>query len=190
MRGAPSRRGACVCRSGIIPAYAGSTLPLCRGAPSGGDHPRVCGEHDASHARLAAQLGSSPRMRGAQDAIQRDGPRDGIIPAYAGSTAASGQTVACFRDHPRVCGEHHARRSVPDILKGSSPRMRGALHMPASILEGNGIIPAYAGSTSTSLTAERCPRDHPRVCGEHPRPDWGRVLLSGSSPRMRGARCR
>ena len=39
--------------------------------------------------------------------------------------------------------------------------------MPASILEGNGIIPAYAGSTKSRGASTGSLRDHPRVCGEH-----------------------
>ena len=51
----------------------------------------------------------------------------GIIPAYAGSTAApqSGQRGAL--DHPRIRGEHGGRE--------------------LERLERVGIIPAYAGST-------------------------------------------
>ena len=55
---------------------------------------------------------------------------------------------------------------------------------------GTGIIPAYAGNTSDINTCTFTGRDHPRVCGEH---HWSTSWLcrrSGSSPRMRGTRCR
>ena len=49
---------------GIIPAYAGNTW--FRGLPGtiGGDHPRVCGEHDVVNMSDSTDKGSSPRMRG------------------------------------------------------------------------------------------------------------------------------
>ena len=50
------------------------------------------------------------------------------------------------------------------------------------------IIPAYAGSTARARPRSRKGRDHPRVCGEHERCPSRTGCLSGSSPRMRGAR--
>ena len=75
----------------IIPAYAGSTAS--QPAPSASaqpppDHPRIRGEHCATTASTTWTRGSSPHTRGAQSAPRyRQGER-GIIPAYAGSTAA------------------------------------------------------------------------------------------------------
>ena len=72
--------------TGIIPAYAGSTLSFVVLSSCQGDHPRVCGEHLMLAARRVAQSGSSPRMRGAH--YEHVGVLEvvGIIPAYAGST--------------------------------------------------------------------------------------------------------
>ena len=49
---------------GIIPAYAGNTMPFHIINRSDGDHPRVCGEHLFAAILSALTLGSSPRMRG------------------------------------------------------------------------------------------------------------------------------
>ena len=49
-----------------------------------------------------------------------------------------------------------------------------------------GIIPAYAGNTSTQSETPPAPRDHPRVCGEHIPRRIQHALHLGSSPRMRG----
>ena len=76
------------------------------------------------------------------------------------------------------------------IVEGSSPRMRGTLHLSGRADNFAGIIPAYAGNTPPVLPALRWRRDHPRVCGEHLN-----IVLQfhadiGSSPRMRGTpRC-
>ena len=87
MRGARGAKKGVGMAGGIIPAYAGSTARCTPMQFLGKDHPRVCGEHPMLTSPIAQQVGSSPRMRGAQ----RDGARwvalGGIIPAYAGSTA-------------------------------------------------------------------------------------------------------
>ena len=57
-----------------------------------------------------------------------------------------------------------------------SPRSRGRA----------GIIPAYAGNTSSGQVLDLTYRDHPRVCGEHLEPSPVQNSTAGSSPRMRG----
>ena len=72
-------------------------------------------------------------------------------------------------------------------VKGSSPRMRGAPIGVSLRHLGNGIIPAYAGSTRGELAENADCRDHPRVCGEHAARIVDALQRPGSSPRMRGA---
>ena len=167
MRGAQPARPAHAHDRGIIPAYAGSTQARRNHCGAPRDHPRVCGEHLRSSRALMVGEGSSPRMRGAL----RDGVLDlallGIIPAYAGSTSASDTVACCLRDHPRVCGEHHAHRYDIRDWRGSSPRMRGARPAYSPMQTGRGIIPAYAGSTALVGVLHVLCGDHPRVCGEH-----------------------
>ena len=132
-------------------------------------------------------LGSSPRMRGAHVTHTVVGLHPRIIPAYAGSTQAAGRPWHPAQDHPRVCGEHSLE--IVQFLRklGSSPRMRGALHMAAPRKDQRGIIPAYAGSTFKSFLRSALIGDHPRVCGEHVVSPEMLPSLPGSSPRMRGA---
>ena len=47
--------------------------------------------------------------------------------------------------------------------------MRGALCTDEIAYVIYGIIPAYAGSTVGGVTNDDTDKDHPRVCGEHPR---------------------
>ena len=49
---------------GIIPAYAGNTERRFSTGGNIGDHPRVCGEHQAEIIYERLSQGSSPRMRG------------------------------------------------------------------------------------------------------------------------------
>ena len=88
-------------------------------------------------------------MRGAHWHFDDDLDERGIIPAYAGSTTQSNGKILGKKDHPRVCGEHLQSRERALKLRGSSPRMRGALDMHSVHLVNSGIIPAYAGSTDT-----------------------------------------
>ena len=55
------------CR-GIIPAYAGNTQSNTMRGASVWDHPRVCGEHLVTYPLVLVSRGSSPRMRGTQNA--------------------------------------------------------------------------------------------------------------------------
>ena len=187
MRGALSQAGPCGQRRRIIPAYAGST-PWKRMVPCHcHNHPRVCGEHTILLDDQGKGWGSSPRMRGARvTRVTRNG-RIGIIPAYAGSTSYPIGTEPHTGDHPRVCGEHGYGLANSGVKTGSSPRMRGALTIKYSLTGPDGIIPAYAGSTSLQSGLSRFSGDHPRVCGEHFRRSLPAFVFRGSSPRMRGA---
>ena len=85
-RGALARRPLVLEAGGIIPAYAGSTVNLLIVSDLPPDHPRIRGEHVRTVVFARVNQGSSPHTRGAR--IIPDGPacRQGIIPAYAGST--------------------------------------------------------------------------------------------------------
>ena len=105
-----------------------------------------------------------------------------------------------------MCGEHIKLWLVKKPRSGSSPRVRGTLAGKKTTTVTNGIIPACAGNTDTSISVTSnlgiipacagntvwrnpnfyCMRDHPRVCGEHS--DFNEMWCnhSGSSPRVRG----
>ena len=133
MRGTRHHSGRCAFDGGIIPAYAGNTIPV-RGL-----------------ARIIA--GSSPRMRGTPAVYQKPHILAGIIPAYAGNTYVGQWRQYDQRDHPRVCGEHITAMKHVNSMLGSSPRMRGTLVDGFGKLGIFGIIPAYAGNTK--LPADR-----------------------------------
>ena len=152
---------------GIIPARAGSTSwRWCRRSRIR-DHPRSRGEHTHPGSTPQRKPGSSPLARGAPVLVDERNVVVGIIPARAGSTPYRGRPPPIREDHPRSRGEHLA---VADRLQGacgSSPLARGApLHGLVEV-ERLGIIPARAGSTSTTVTWGWSTRDHPRSRGEH-----------------------
>ena len=186
MRGTPKRHVTICGGIGIIPAYAGNTSNCSLNPATSWDHPRVCGEHNGANDATLFKVGSSPRMRGTLRSSRPRWAVAGIIPAYAGNTAVCNGLSAANRDHPRVCGEHYTPIIAAYNLMGSSPRMRGTLGGAVLVDDLAGIIPAYAGNTSTGTGVALSRRDHPRVCGEHREPLEYVVYPAGSSPRMRG----
>ena len=169
MRGTLSVRNDSELGPRIIPAYAGNTEKVAAVGLDGRDHPRVCGEHLELSAVVSDVLGSSPRMRGTPFGRFRRQLLGGIIPAYAGNTRQRVIGHAILEDHPRVCGEHEMAEKTGRSDRGSSPRMRGTPDNVEGIRIFGGIIPAYAGNTSTPSETPPPRRDHPRVCGEHSR---------------------
>ena len=173
---------------GIIPACAGSTLDAKIPQHLVGDHPRMCGEHDGVQAILTTDKGSSPHVRGAPRSSARIIRMAGIIPACAGSTMDVPAVSVTIRDHPRMCGEHDCTPDTMPFHRGSSPHVRGAPDTtPVDAGEG-GIIPACAGSTSSTDLRSSSKWDHPRMCGEHGLTAAGLAAAAGSSPHVRGAR--
>ena len=153
---------------GIIPAYAGSTTSWLLMPTSPRDHPRIRGEHFLLPRKGKGRMGSSPHTRGARSASTRRHHSNGIIPAYAGSTIPRPKLYLTHRDHPRIRGEHPFVKSSRIARKGSSPHTRGALRQFRRDELLTGIIPAYAGSTSSCACCGQKVRDHPRIRGEHP----------------------
>ena len=86
----------------------------------------MCGEHEGDGDTIGADEGSSPHVRGAHIALDDVAHLVGIIPACAGSTTPVGVSAVCFRDHPRMCGEHIVNSSIGWTPAGSSPHVRGA----------------------------------------------------------------
>ena len=186
-RGAPTS-----CRSWhsplrIIPAYAGSTKPPYRRRRSGGDHPRIRGEHTAWLGSTRSTGGSSPHTRGARMGFECDSMPSRIIPAYAGSTSCPHGAAATSSDHPRIRGEHASKRRSNCRNLGSSPHTRGAPSAAPVATFRTRIIPAYAGSTRVVPVPGPDPGDHPRIRGEHLVVGVHDEVSEGSSPHTRGA---
>ena len=186
-RGARPDGAALLLGGGIIPAYAGST-PSTSGQVGGdADHPRIRGEHNVASCPHMTRAGSSPHTRGAPSQLVDESARPRIIPAYAGSTCISRRRGARKWDHPRIRGEHISDGSTANMRGGSSPHTRGARVQFYGTQRGDGIIPAYAGSTHLSIPRRALMTDHPRIRGEHLM-KYGLVIeAAGSSPHTRGA---
>ena len=86
-----------------------------------------------------------------------------------------------------MCGEHDGVQAILTTDKGSSPHVRGARWLAPLRRISAGIIPACAGSTRWSHVIPSVVRDHPRMCGEHPKNTQKIDTPTGSSPHVRGA---
>ena len=174
-------------RSGIIPAYAGSTADRPVAIDVRKDHPRIRGEHDLQKFPVANSGGSSPHTRGALQGSSAGVLSRIIIPAYAGSTRAPPPRGGRRGDHPRIRGEHRPTPTWSKSPYGSSPHTRGAPKKKPKTPAPKRIIPAYAGSTSAGRGKASKWSDHPRIRGEHEtiRPSGSHDR--GSSPHTRGA---
>ncbi len=157
-----------------------------------GVHPRVwfipaC----AGNMQVCPQLwttyrGSSPRVRGTWFFNFRNLLFRRFIPASAGNIVLCAALLCNAAVHPRECGEHGPVYSLPEILTGSSPRVRGTLTKHLDFEDGTGFIPACAGNMITINILDAAGTVHPRVCGEHGFNLSPCQLHGGSSPRVRG----
>ena len=188
VRGAHSTRPSAHCRTGIIPACAGSTLKVSGRLRFAWDYPRMCGEHIVANRNCGSVQGSSPHVRGARAGRARPAGPSGIIPACAGSTLTPATSRCTSGDHPRMCGEHYGDSDFVNELEGSSPHVRGARFIKSATQDAVGIIPACAGSTPQMTHSISITWDHPRMCGEHIVKHVRPCSKRGSSPHVRGAR--
>ena len=170
----------------IIPAHAGNSHPEHVALVHSADHPRACGELRDDPQNRSTSAGSSPRMRGTPGHHHGEEPVRRIIPAHAGNSASTRETISRPPDHPRACGELELNAAFAQQLAGSSPRMRGTLQGTAAQVRVIRIIPAHAGNSPRHFLHTYRTSDHPRACGELLTSLTLLESSSGSSPRMRG----
>ncbi len=109
-----------------------------------------------------------------------------FIPAGAGNTYLIAFSRSDIAVHPRGCGEHeHATDGVFDFA-GSSPRVRGTRALCCARSALKRFIPAGAGNTTPGTSETGRWSVHPRGCGEHSSRFRPTLVISGSSPRVRG----
>ena len=136
--------------------------------------------------RGAVPLGSSPRMRGKRSGADGVLAVCGLIPARAGKTSRTGGGSWGSPAHPRACGENAAAAARVLTAAGSSPRVRGKRLGCGFSLRGWRLIPARAGKTLAHRRRSTRTTAHPRACGENIIDGFHKVVLDGSSPRVRG----
>ena len=188
VRGSPLHIEVVAVISGIIPAGAGLTRHQLHDVLSDRDHPRGCGAHGLYTVSPSSRPGSSPRVRGSLFLELFPLFLEWIIPAGAGLTNFRQLQPSHDRDHPRGCGAHLYTGQLRQLLRGSSPRVRGSPFRPVVLTSCCGIIPAGAGLTRGLKALASFIWDHPRGCGAHFCDGARLYTKQGSSPRVRGSR--
>ena len=153
-------------RGRFIPAPAGNAWPDPGTSSQVSVHPRACGERQLIPDQLAAQVGSSPRLRGTLLATHTGSYQTRFIPAPAGNATAIASTARLTPVHPRACGERAPVVLAAGAMNGSSPRLRGTptRHQPRQ--PECRFIPAPAGNAAYPTAARISEPVHPRACGE------------------------
>ena len=85
-----------------------------------------------------------------------------------------------------MCGEQNVSTIGTLFPIGSSPRVRGTVPRNSYHVVPDRFIPACAGNSTNGSCKYSTPTVHPRVCGEQIRIVRICLVLSGSSPRVRG----
>ena len=170
------------------PAHAGKTRMSATSRSSSWAHPRACGENSTRLSVSGPHTGSSPRMRGKQQELERRHLHTRLIPAHAGKTPANCLERFTRTAHPRACGENREIAFGNWYEQGSSPRMRGKRGCRSMRPSGLRLIPAHAGKTPLRSSPQPSPPAHPRACGENCPTRVSVSFAKGSSPRMRGKR--
>ena len=68
---------------------------------------------------------------------------------------------------PACAGKTHHHLGCDQLLRGSSPRVRGKLAAYNAGIGNIRLIPACAGKTRVNNASTNRVRAHPRVCGEN-----------------------
>ena len=177
-------------RRGIIPAYAGNTSeglharPLQRGSSphtrgtlqrcisgseSAWDHPRIRGEHQRRHSGIQNGTGIIPAYAGnTLYTLVLLGSVEGSSPHTRGTRCRRRPCGGRCRDHPRIRGEHEIDAPASKHVFGIIPAYAGNTASASEvILTGLGSSPHTRGTRRGSPRCSPCPRDHPRIRGEH-----------------------
>ena len=150
------------------------------------NHPRSCGANIECRQDIAEAYGSSPLVRGQP---LREIPLIShlrIIPARAGPTRWWIPPTSFRADHPRSCGANALITICTCSESGSSPLVRGQRGRTGGTQLHLRIIPARAGPTVRFALGQTVSKDHPRSCGANLSVQPGSMLMSGSSPLVRG----
>ena len=169
----------------ITPAYAGTTQGGRIHPGQMEDHPRIRGNHWMMWSIPSSQRGSPPHTREPPTAITLSAVFARITPAYAGTTKNSIQQAPVVEDHPRIRGNHFV--VVASVLAelGSPPHTREPHLHSGSHQRKLRITPAYAGTTTQSLSPNTQTEDHPRIRGNHKIEKKKIHLYVGSPPHTR-----
>mgnify|MGYP001449192091 CR=1 FL=1 len=132
--------------------------------------------------------GSAPHARGRLTRLVPIRPASRISPARAGTTPQPANPCPARSDQPRTRGDDMPSHGCSAWLTGSAPHARGRRPLDDLRQLPQGISPARAGTTTSTLSDGVTIADQPRTRGDDPvvvaRP--AEVALTGISPARAG----
>ena len=171
----------------FIPACAGIGPPVPSLVCNGSVHPRLCGDRCVFISRPPLVCGSSPPVRGSDEAGNAVDRAERFIPACAGIGCVSIFSRSWSAVHPRLCGDRASLRSTDWNIHGSSPPVRGSGVSRPDRVSIERFIPACAGIGRACLSSSRLDPVHPRLCGDRLFTAGRTKRDAGSSPPVRGS---
>ena len=124
------------------------------------------GEKAANFRAVCGPRGSPPHGRGKGACPGTFFTVNGITPAWAGKSWATGSTLKAGPDHPRMGGEKPSGHPPVEYSLGSPPHGRGKVDDPEGGDLVHRITPAWAGKSSNFMRSCSAIWDHPRMGGE------------------------
>ena len=115
-------------------------------------------------------------MRGTRSRRRWASARRRFIPAGARNAGSSFFAGAAVPVHPRGCGERTNQPLLPDLRRGSSPRVRGTHQDQFYDSQPSRFIPAGAGNAVGRDRSAGKKTVHPRGCGERQRTNGRHAL--------------
>ena len=134
-------------RSGLTPAWAGTTASGCSAPRSTRAHPRMGGDHRYRSCDASLPRGSPPHGRGPHPLTDSDLRAYGLTPAWAGTTTSETIGPRTIEAHPRMGGDHQTATYSSVVLPGSPPHGRGPPAGDVPVGGVDGLTPAWAGTT-------------------------------------------
>ena len=109
----------------IIPTRVGTSQRLYHVGCGSKDHPHACGDKLFFYFLIGAPTGSSPRVWGQVNILNRRLYSVGIIPTRVGTSSFNSPMQPQVRDHPHACGDKTSVAVATVSFRGSSPRVWG-----------------------------------------------------------------
>ena len=149
-------------------------------------HPHGCGEHYRDQKTDMHPDGSSPRVWGTFENLQRNDITERFIPTGVGNISTRGGEAPWSAVHPHGCGEHFRKEDTMEPASGSSPRVWGTYKQDEGCSSRHRFIPTGVGNMNRLPRPAPPPAVHPHGCGEHIPIHLPAAKRIGSSPRVWG----
>ena len=150
------------------------------------DHPHAYGDKNIALKECSNEWGSSPRVWGQDDVIDRNKNPVRIIPTRMGTSRKYAKNHKQQKDHPHAYGDKNQVQRNGLQYIGSSPRVWGQVFKTISKRSNSRIIPTRMGTSKNRSNENSQRQDHPHAYGDKCLRLSVNARTAGSSPRVWG----